>query len=121
VIDHWDTAEADFQHFYALDLREACYGPSPTGSRRLMALLRGLPQESGLGRVLYPQSDWGYSEELLATLAELVDYGNRIAYAAAPFKRKETLKPIQIPRPHQQKTEKPKASHDEILRFFGGN
>ena len=118
---HWDQVEADFQRFYSIDLRGACYGASPLGSRRLMTLLRGLPPDSNLNRVLYPDAEWGYNEELLALLAELMDYGNRLSYAVAPFKHKKKQEPIRIPRPHQRLVEKPKASHEEIVAFFQGS
>lgn len=119
---HWDAAEADFQHFYGLDLRRVCYGPSPLGTRRLMALVRGLPADSNLNRILSPDTGWGYNEELLAVLAELVDYGNRLSYAVAPFKHKKTQEPIRIPRPGSERVnvKPPPPSHEEIVRFFGG-
>lgn len=117
---HWASTEADFQRYYGLNLAQACYGASPLGTRRLMALLRGLPQESNFQRELNPDTGWGYQEELLALLAELMDYGNRLFYAAAPFKSKKKMEPIKIPRPGGEKREKKKPSHEEIMRFFGG-
>lgn len=119
--EHWDAAEADFQRFYGLDLRRVCYGPSPLGTRRLKALVEGLPSESSLYRVLHPgAADWGHSEELLAILAELQDEANRMFYTVNW--RKAARKPIQLRRPWQatEPVRPVRASHEEILRFFGG-
>lgn len=87
-----------------------------------MSLVRGLPADSNLHRLLYPEADWGYSEELLALLAELVDHGNRLFFGSLRSKHQKMPEPIRIPRPGDEAKPKgkPKPSHEEIVRFFGG-
>lgn len=68
---------------------------------------------------------WTYTEELLATASELIDLGNRMFYSANSKKGARVPKPIEIKRPWQPEQEaevvqmRPKASHDEIVAFFG--
>lgn len=64
--------------------------------RRLWALLRGLPPTGALGRSVGEHWPSETVEELLATLCELVDFGNRVtlkAWGGRPGK------PVRVPRP----------------------
>lgn len=69
---------------------------------------------------------WDTRAELLAAVAELVDYGNRLFLQANSKKGTKPPKPIQIARPGRQAAvapdapPRPQASADEIARFFGG-
>lgn len=102
-----------------MDLREACYGTSRIGVRRLRALIAGLPIGSALHRSLDPTGwAWGTTEELLAVLVEVVDLGNR-QYVAFEAGRNKVPKPIDIRRPWKVEEPKRFASHAEIEAFFG--
>ena len=63
------------------------------GMRRLRALVTGLPRDSALFR----DGGWDEQTELLATVAELTDQGNRLLHGA--FMQGKPPKPIEIPRP----------------------
>jgi hypothetical protein len=67
--DQWEPLEADFQRFYGLDLRRACWGPDALGARRLRVLISHLPQDSSLARSM----GWWWSDvhEMQAQLIEL--------------------------------------------------
>jgi len=85
--------------------------------RRLLALVRGLPQESGTVRYLEPSAAWDTSEYLLALIAELLDMANRMylkAHDASPGK------PLMIPRPGVvvEVPQKRMATFEETLAFF---
>lgn len=67
---------------------------------------------------------WTHSEELLATLTELVDLGNRMFFSVNARKNTKPPKPVQIPRPWRAEVpQEPirKATHEEIVAFFGGS
>lgn len=67
---------------------------------------------------------WGYTEELLALVAQLIDQGNRLFYDRHRRKGAKAAEPIRIPRPGgppeaPRRLEKPRmASGEEILAFF---
>ena len=85
------------------------------GCRRLISLMKGLEEGSALGRSV--TKGWGYQEELLATIAEVVDHGNRNFLAANGVKRHELPRAIIIRRPNEPP--KRKATKDELLEMFG--
>lgn len=115
-----EALEADFQRFYALDFRQATWGEEALGIRRLRALIRGLPPGSAVHRALDPHSDWTANEELLASLIEVVDLGNRWFFGANTKKGSQQPKPIKIPRPRDDEKEPRKPSTpDEIQSFMG--
>lgn len=92
------------------------------GARRLQSLILGLPPSSALAKEISPEtSGWGTSEELLATVAELVDLGNRQFAMANSKKGSKAPKPIKITRPWEvKKAPKRVASADEISELMGG-
>lgn len=81
------------------------------GARRLLALIRGLPRDSATLRTV--GTPWGFTEELLAILAEQVDWGN-LLYHRVHFKapHPEALK---IRRPGEEKRKT--ASSEQLAAF----
>jgi hypothetical protein len=64
--------------------------------RRIVSLSAGIPAGT---------ASWGNAEEMLATLAELMDHNNRLYMAAHGLDLPE---PITVPRPHERvEPEKP--------------
>lgn len=125
ISQHFGALEADFQREYGLDLREVVFGPSPWGARRLWVRVKHLPPKSALAREINPEgAAWGNVEELLATLVEVVDWGNR-NFHAVHSKRRTKITPIKIPRPKRRASKagkkQPKAQSDpeKMLAFFG--
>lgn len=106
---------------YGIDLRHACYGTDRIGGRRLLALVRGLGPRSALGRAHNQGQDWSTMEDLLSLLAELVDQGNRMFFAANRGKNADRIpEPIQISRPGVETEVKPQATSDDVKQFFKG-
>jgi hypothetical protein len=96
-MDHWESVEADFQRFYGLDLRGI-------GLRRLRALLRGLPPESGTARIIDPQAAmWSPEVEWQVRAIEYMDvFAWRICaavYWSFTGKQMKSIDPLRIPRP----------------------
>lgn len=74
--------EADFQHYYRLDLRHEVI---TAGCRRLWALVRGLPPDSALRR---DGRMWTQANEIAAVALERADvWGWRLTTATKAFKR----------------------------------
>lgn len=97
------------------------WGPNPIGVRKLESLIGGLPLDGSLARVLAPETvgrGWGYQEELLAIIAEVVDVGNRNFVEANKKKGAQTPKPIFIPRPGRVQTKR-KATREDLKQMFG--
>lgn len=91
--------------------------------------MKGLPQGGAFHRSLRPESfGWTHTDELLAVLAELVDYSNRLFMLANTKKGTKLPDPLQINRPGEDpqkrkdaaKNVKRKPTHEEVVRFFGG-
>jgi hypothetical protein len=119
---YFEAVEADFQSHYGLDLREALWGERPTGARRLLALVNGLPIRGMTFRASQMKGrDWGTTDELLASLIEQVDFTNRILYSVNAKKGSKVWKPIRIPRPHDadRERERKMSNTDEMRRAFG--
>lgn len=85
-------------------------------------MILGLSPSSALAKEISPEtSGWGTSEELLATVAELVDLGNRQFALANSKKGTKAPKPIKISRPWEVKpSSKRPASADEIGELMDG-
>jgi hypothetical protein len=89
--------------------------------RRFQSLLAGLPPDSSVIRSFEPERlgvGWGFQEELLASLAELVDQTNRLIFATNAKKGTRIPDPIFIPRPGPR-PEKRNATADELMAMFG--
>lgn len=71
--------------------------------RRLWALLTGLPPDGNLARAVGDRWPAQTTEELLATLCELVDFGNRVSLKAWGGKPGQQ---IRVPRPGAGVTER---------------
>lgn len=120
ILEHFTELEADFLRFYGVDLPEALWGPAPVSARRFRVLLEALPRESALVRGFDPHNGaWGNTEELLAVLAEQVDAGNRLFFAAHAKKGTRPPKPLEIRRPGQVQQRRRQSSPAEVARFFG--
>jgi hypothetical protein len=59
LADRWDEVEADFQHYYRLDLRREAHD---AGCRRLWALINGLPGDAAIHR----HGTWSRTDEIAA-------------------------------------------------------
>jgi hypothetical protein len=123
--DHFGAVEADFQRYYDLDLREVLWGSRRYGARRLMSLVSGLPLEGAVARaVLYGGRDWSNADELLATLVEMTDLGNRIAFVQNTKKGTKVWEPVRVDRPTKQLPDEPapkkeQASPAQMREAFG--
>lgn len=63
---------------------------------------------------------WGPNEELLATIAEVLDAGNRMYFRAHAKKNARLPKALRIPRPSERRRRpKRKATAEEIARMVG--
>lgn len=89
--------------------------------RRVEALINGLPTDSAYSRDANPTtvgSNWGHVEELLATVAQLIDLGNR-QFAMANSKRGSRMpEGIKIRRPWER-TIKRQATAAEVQALLG--
>lgn len=63
---------------------------------------------------------WGYKEELLAAIAELVDVGNRYFFNAHKRKGVRSPEPVRIKRPGLSRRPRRRATRDDIKRIFTG-
>lgn len=105
-----------------MDLGEALWGDQKMGARRLHSLILGLSPDGAFAKALSPETaGWGTTEELLATVAELVDLGNRQFALSKSKKGSKAPKPINIKRPWEDvKQKKRAASPEEISELMGG-
>lgn len=63
---------------------------------------------------------WGPTQELLATIAELVDAGNRLFFSANSKKGTRLPRPIRIPRPSERRRRRKRnATGEELARMVG--
>lgn len=98
---------ADFQREYGLDLDEEIL--KGISAERMKALVNGIGINSALHRHLNEDWwRWGIQEELLATVCELLDAGNR-AFIMANSEHPGKMEPIKIPRPGGQTREEQKS------------
>jgi hypothetical protein len=122
--EHFGAVEADFQSHYGLDLRMVLWGPEPIGVRRVYALVSGLPLDGTAARsLLYGGRAWSNTDELLATLVEMLDFNNRMTFAANVKKGTRIWEPVEINRPSQPKSEEPQkreqATPAQMFEAFG--
>jgi len=125
IAENYAELEADFQREYGIDLTDALYGERPMGVRRLTALINGL--SLGSATLRKANKNWGTVEELLASVAELIDVTNRLLYQAN-FDTKKTpvWEPLQITRPYQEDDDerasdrRRESAPDEVRSFFMG-
>lgn len=121
--------EADFERHYRADLRRLCWGPNPTGVRRLLALIDGLPPDSAVHRAgADPDGHLAaLPEHWPAFGLELIDARLRLIIttlaALGGVKEKDLPdfgEPLRlIPRPAAPAHEKRKSTSAEIAAFFG--
>lgn len=91
--------------------------------RRLHSLISGLSPSGALAREMFPDTvgaDWGNAEELLASVSELIDLGNRQFVLANSAKGTKAPKPIKITRPWEVKKTKRIATPEEVAQLMGG-
>lgn len=113
--------EADFSRYYTMDLRDVCWGSGRIGVRRISALVGSLPRDSATVRALDPYGSgagWSNSEELLASIIEVIDHGNRLLFAVHKQKSAKVPKPIKITRPGARIERKQLATPEETRAFF---
>ena len=94
------------------------------GCRRLEALINGLPPDStsAVARSLDEgiRVGWGFKEELLAALIEVVDVGNRNFLLAHGVKKYQLPAAAYINRPLTPAIPPREAKPDDIKRIFRG-
>ncbi len=83
--------------------------------------MNGLPLDSALVRSYDPKRlgrGWGVQEELLATIAELTDFNNRLVLGAHYKQDGPRPKPIYIPRPDDTQRKPPtrKQVHQHLAK-----
>lgn len=118
---HFEAVEADFRSYYGLDLRAVCWGPDRFGVRRIRSLVRGLPVGGATSRIQTNGQAWTTTDELLASVVELIDHSNRMFFSANAKKGAQVWKPIHIARPQAaEEPREPKLSTRwEVYKFFG--
>lgn len=104
---------------YGIDLRQACYGPERIGVRRLHAFVYGLPKDSSTFRALDPNKGWTQTDELIASLIQVVDEGNRLFLAANVKQGTRLPEPIQIRRPWEEEPQPKMTSVEDMKTFLG--
>jgi hypothetical protein len=122
MAEHFEAIEADFAREYPEvcdgDLREALWGSNAIGVRRLNALIHGFPPRSTTARAMQTGGqEWGNTEEMLATMCELVDMTNRTLVAMNSKKGTKLWRPLHIPRPFKLPSRKV-ATGAALARFF---
>mgnify|MGYP007086239350 CR=1 FL=1 len=104
--------EADLQHYYGLPLADLFTGL--LSFRRLLALVRNLPEDSAIYRS--ERGPWGLIEQLLAALVDETRVGN---WQRAQIHTKERLKPPKpIDRPGIEGKQKPKMTSDLAAKLL---
>jgi hypothetical protein len=84
--------------------------------------VKGLPSGSAVHKALDPDAwSWTNTEELLATLIEVVDLSNRLFIAAHKDKKTPLPKPLIIPRPQMApvQTKQAMSSPAELKKAAG--
>lgn len=100
-MQHFEALEADLFRCYGLDLPAAVWGDDPISARRLRVFVEGLPLDGAFGVAVGARRapGWGYGEELLAALVELVDASNCLFVAAHTESNAERPMPARVWRP----------------------
>ena len=101
-----------------MDLKECLWGENRLSVRRIDTLVNNLSLRSSLAR-RYTE-DWGYQEELLASLIEVVDIGNIHFLMAHGTKGAQLPKPVKIPRPGSPRVKRT-ATPQEVADIFKAN
>lgn len=88
--------------------------------RRLRALVRNLPPESALWRsgVVPAGARWSVTQDLLAGIAELVDFANRLFYGAHAKPGSPQPPPLSIERPGEARA-RPTLQPADLPRALG--
>ncbi|MDF1596942.1 MAG: hypothetical protein P1T08_12760 [Acidimicrobiia bacterium] len=98
------------------------WNPGGVELRRLRSLLFGLPPGAAIYRDVAgtppDQPPWGYTEELLAVIAELVHENIRVLVKANSKKGTRLPDPLRLPRPWTP-PRRPATAHDLKLLFGG--
>lgn len=92
------------------------WGKDRLSVRKIYGLIANLGPDTATVRNV--TKGWGNTEELLATLIEVVDVGNIQNLAANGVKQSGLPKPIQINRPDQLERQRRKATNQEIGQIF---
>lgn len=111
---------------YRLDLKDALWGERPFSVRRLVALVRWLPEGSAVTRSV---GSWDQKSEILATIVDLIAVGNHMYLASHVKEGTKIGDPLRFPRPwedglvsaREETAEKPApegSSYDDVRSFF---
>lgn len=124
-MQHYDAVEASLLAEYRIDLGAALYGKARIGARRLWSLISNLSPKSALHRALDPEGwHWSQTDELLATIVEEIDQGNRMFHSAHRDEKSKTWDPIRVPRPKPLIVREPEprrmSTIDELKAFVWG-
>lgn len=122
LAERWDRVEADFQRFYALDLREQVADPR-VGVRRLHALVDSLPPEASCWRTDDGGPAWTRADELAAVSLELTDVWGRMLHAAllrlGGARQLPDYKPFRVDHPNRPSSEPRQPKRVSIADAFG--
>jgi len=126
MYEHFGAVEADFQSHYGMDLREVLWGDRAPGVRRVLALVNGLPTTGAVFReVAFDGKSWSMTDELLATLIEITDFGNKLLFQTNVKAGTKGWDPIVISRPRAPAAaateHREMATTEEMSAFFGGD
>lgn len=78
-----------------------------------------MPPRTALSRTQTSHGqEWGNAEEMLATIAELLDMTNRLLFTSTPRKGSRVWKPLVVPRPYAEQHRL--SSPEEVQSFFRG-
>ena len=118
MVEHFEALEADFARYYQTDLPAALWGPAPISARRAAVLVHALPDDSATARAATEHPHWRQIDELLATIAELVDVNNRAFIKVYSDPHSPQPEPIKIRRPWERPPERATATSEEMAAFF---
>ncbi len=113
---------------YGLDLSDALWGEKPMSVRKLVALMRHLPEDNAVTRAV---GYWDQKSELLATIVDQIGLSNHLYVAAHVKEGTKIGDPVGFPRPWDDKprlkvkeettedTTAPEgSSYDDVRGFF---
>ena len=114
---------------YGLDLIDTLWGERPFSVRKLVALVRWLPEDSAVTRAV---GSWSQKSEILATIVDMIGASNHMYLAAHVKEGTKIGDPLRFPRPWEdglvdaweETAEKPApegSSYDDVRSFFMGS
>ena len=121
---------------YGLDLKDALWSDRPFSVRKLVALVRWLPEDSAVTRAV---GSWDQKSEILATIVDMIGAGNHMYLASHVKEGTKIGDPLRFPRPWEDglvdartgrvdtreetvdKAAPEGSSYDDVRSFFMGS